>query len=190
MPFELLSLECQVHKGTGWCWDEWSDCLCLSKVRPGSFCKKNPTNIDPKLQAGSIQVVLSLEARTTMFSLPYRSVAKFPRKKKKSTVFLSHLWMKLYNAKKKLLFCRYRAQDEIHTYLKLCNSKKLLLRNFFAMEILGAEMAAWRTLATATPPLVCCNAHSQKHAQPSTEVLICCSPSFPWLPLSFMSGFD
>lgn len=87
MPFELLSLECQVHKGTGWCWDEWSDCLCLSKVRPGSFCKKNPTNIDPKLQAGSIQVVLSLEARTTMFSLPYRSVAKFPRKKKKVLFF-------------------------------------------------------------------------------------------------------
>ena len=54
------------------------------------FCRNTPAKTGLKPWAGSIQVVLGWEARTSMFYFPYRSVAKFPGKN--NAVSLSHLW--------------------------------------------------------------------------------------------------
>ena len=91
MPFELLSLEeCQIHRRTS---GHQGQVIRLPVSEQGTtkrFCRNTPAKTGLKPRAGSIQVVLGWEARTSMFSFPYRSVAKFPGTN--NAVSLSYLW--------------------------------------------------------------------------------------------------
>ena len=76
------------------------------------FCRNTPAKTGLKPWAGSIQVVLGWEARTSMFYFPYRSVAKFPGKN--NAVSLHTSGIKLNAAKRMLLFCRQWAKNELN----------------------------------------------------------------------------
>lgn len=82
-------------------WLMQSRAIRLAVIKRGTtrgLLQENSAKTGLRLPAGSIQVALSLAARTTVLSFPYRSVAKFLRKN--NTVSLSHLWDKALHCQK------------------------------------------------------------------------------------------